>query len=197
MAEPAKNQATYDDLYSIPENMIGEIIDGELIVSPRPTSGHSEASTSLVAELAPPYRFGRGGPGGWIIHFEPEIHFGANVVVPDIAGWKRERYTISPNEHRITISPDWICEVLSPGTARTDRIRKMRIFADHEVPYVWLIDPALMTLEVYRLQSGNWVVQGLYAENDKVRAVPFEEVEIDLANLWLPETPADPGITQT
>jgi Uma2 family endonuclease len=197
MAEPAKKQATYDDLYHIPENMVGEIIDGDLIVSPRPTSGHAEASTSLVVELGAPYRFGRGGPGGWIIHFEPEIHFGANVIVPDLAGWKRERYTIPPDEHRITVTPDWVCEVLSPRSARTDRIKKMPIFAEYEVPYAWLIDPAQMTLEVYRLETGRWMVQGLYAENDKVRAEPFEEVEIDLSNLWLQETPSDPNITET
>jgi Uma2 family endonuclease len=197
MAEPAKKQATYDDLYHIPENMVGEIIDGELIVSPRPTGRHTEAASSLGFELGPPYRFGRGGPGGWIIHFEPELHLGANVIVPDLAGWKKERFTISPDEHRITISPDWVCEVLSPSSARTDRIKKMRIFAEHNVPYVWIIDPAQMTLEVYRLESGKWVVQGLYSENDKARAEPFEEVEIDLSNLWLQETPSDPRISQT
>jgi Uma2 family endonuclease len=197
MAEPAKKQATYDDLYHIPENMVGEIIDGELIVRPRPTYGHARASTSLVADLAPPYDFGRGGPGGWIILFEPEIHFGANVVVPDLAGWKRERVTIPPSEHRITVAPDWVCEVLSPGTARIDRTRKMRIFADHKVPYVWLIDPALMTLEAYRLESGKWTVLGVYSENDKVRIEPFAAVEIDLSNLWLQQTPGDPSITET
>jgi Uma2 family endonuclease len=197
MAEPAKKQATYDDLYSIPENMVGEIINGELIVRPRPTAGHAGASTSLVADLGPPYSFGRGGPGGWIILFEPEIHFGADIVVPDLAGWKKERFTVSPSEHRISVSPDWVCEVLSPGTARIDRTKKMRIFAEHKVPYLWIVDPAEMTLEVYRLESGNWMVLGVYAESDKVRAEPFEEVEIDLSNLWLPETPNDPSIAQT
>jgi Uma2 family endonuclease len=197
MAEPAKKQATYDDLYHIPENMVGEIIDGELIVSPRPVGRHTEAASSLGGELIPPYRFGRGGPGGWIIHDEPELHLGVNVIVPDLAGWKRERYTLSPDEHRITITPDWVCEVLSPSSGRTDRIKKMPIFAEYEVPYAWLIDPAQMTLEVYGLQSGKWVTLGLYAENDKVRAEPFDEVEIDLSNLWLQETPSDPSITQT
>jgi Uma2 family endonuclease len=197
MAEPARKQATYDDLYHIPENMVGEILDGELIVSPRPAGRHAEAASTLVVELGPPYRFGRGGPGGWILHFEPELHLGANVIVPDLAGWKRERYTLPPDEHRITISPDWVCEVLSPSSARTDRIKKMPIFAEYKVPYAWLIDPAEMTLEVYGLQSGKWVTLGLYSENDKVRAEPFEEVEIDLSNLWLQEAPADLSITQT
>jgi len=197
MAEPAKQAATYEDLYHIPENMTGEIIDGELIVTPRPSSRHTEVASSLGGELVPPYRFGRGGPGGWIIHDEPEIHFGANVIVPDLAGWKRDRFTIPLDEHRITVAPDWVCEILSPRTARTDRVKKMRIFAEYGVPYAWIIDPILMTLEVFTLESGKWVVQGLHAENDKVRAVPFEEVEIDLANLWLEESPKDATESET
>lgn len=191
MADPAKKQATYDDLYHIPENMTGEIIDGELIVSPRPTTRHNEAVSSLGAELIFPFRFGRGGPGGWIIHVEPEVHFGTNVIVPVLAGWRRERFTTPPDEHRITVPPNWVCEILSPSSARTDRIKKMRIFADHKVPHAWIIDPVIMTLEVFKLESGKWTIQGLHEGKERVRAEPFEEVEIDLANLWLEELPAE------
>jgi Uma2 family endonuclease len=185
MAEPAKRAATYEDLERIPENMTGEIIDGELIVSPRPARRHVEVASSLGGELVPPFRFGRRGPGGWFIYHEPEIHFGENVIVPDLGGWKSERLSTTPEEHRFTISPDWVCEILSPGTARRDRIRKMRIFAQYDVSYAWLIDPVLMTLEVFKLESGTWLIKGMYAEDEKVRAEPFEAVEIDLANLWL------------
>jgi len=187
MAEPAKKEATYEDLYHIPENTTGEIIDGELIVSPRPAWPHLEAAYVLGGELMSPYRFGRGGPGGWIILAEPEVHFGKNVIVPDLAGWRKERLSMARDEHRFTIRPDWVCEILSPSSARTDRIKKMRIFAEHEVPYAWLVDPLAKTLEVFTLESGKWVIQGLHAEDEKVRAVPFEEVEIDLTHLWIEE----------
>jgi len=187
MAEPAKKPAAYEDLFHIPENTTGEIILGELIVSPRPATRHIVAASSLGSELLPPFGFGRGGPGGWLILDEPEIHFGANVIVPDLAGWRRERFATPPDEHRITVSPDWVCEILSPRSARIDRIKKMPIFAEHRVPYAWIIDPALMTLEVFKLESGKWMVLGLHGEKEKVRAEPFEEVEIDLANLWLDE----------
>jgi len=190
MAAPAKKEATYDDLYRIPENMTGEIIDGELIVTPRPAWRHIYVSSSLGGELVPPFGFGRGGPGGWFICDEPEIHFGTNVIVPDLAGWKRERLAVIPDEHRFTVSPNWVCEILSPSTARNDRVKKMRVFAEHEVPYAWLIDPVLKTLEVFKLESGNWSVRGLYAEDEKVSAEPFQEIEIDLENLWL-EGPQD------
>jgi Uma2 family endonuclease len=187
MAEPVRKEATYDDLYDLPENMTGEIIDGELIVSARPARRHLDVASFLGGELVPPFWFGRGGPGGWIIYIEPEIHFGKHVIVPDLAGWRKERLSTLLDEHRFADPPDWVCEILSPSTARIDRVKKMRVFAEHEVPYAWLIDPILMTLEVFKLESGNWVVRGLYSEPEKVRAEPFEAVEIDLSNLWHPE----------
>lgn len=185
MSAPARKKAVYDDLYGIPENMIGEIIDGELIASPRPSGRHSNAASILGGEIIPPYRLGRGGPGGWIILDEPEIMFGEDLLVPDMAGWRRERFPGWPQENWFSVSPDWICEVLSPTTARKDRIKKMRIYATQNVQHVWLIDPIIKTLEAFKLESGKWVLQAAFAEDDKVRAEPFPEIEIELGNLWM------------
>lgn len=186
MPEPAKKPATYEDLYNIPENMTGEIIDGELIVSPRPSRKHTIASSFLGGEIIPPYCHGRGGgPGGWIIIIEPEIGLGQDILVPDLAGWKAERFPRSENHNWISVPPDWVCEVLSPTTASNDRVKKMRVFARHDIPYTWLIDPGLMTLEVFKLESGRWFLLEAFAGNEKVRAAPFQEVEIDLGLLWL------------
>jgi Uma2 family endonuclease len=135
--------------------------------------------------LAPPYRFGRGGgPGGWIILIEPEVMLGENLLVPDLAGWRQERLPAPPTDNWTTVAPDWVCEILSPSTFRIDRVRKMPIYAAHNVPYLWLIDPRSKLLEAFKLEDGAWVVLGNYTENDKVRVEPFQEVEIDLANLW-------------
>jgi len=185
MAEPAKKRASYEDLYTIPENMTGEIIEGEMIVTPRPSRRHVFTATALGARVTSPYQFGEGGgPGGWIILIEPEIGLGEDILVPDLAGWRRERLTASEDHNWISVCPDWICEVLSPGTLRTIRVKKLRIYAQHGVPHLWLIDPTGKTLEVYRFQSGSFTVAGVYAENDKVRADPFRELEIDLSALW-------------
>ncbi len=185
MVETAQKKAVYDDLYHIPENMIGEIIDGDLIATPRPAARHTYASSVLGHEVGPPYQLGRGGPGGWIILDETEILLGENILVPDFAGWRRERFPGLPQENWIAIVPDWICEVLSPGTARLDRVRKMPIYARYEVPHLWLIDPLARTLEVFRLESGRWAMLGAFAEDDRVRAEPFQEIEIELGNLWI------------
>ena len=118
MAEPAKRQATYEDLRSVSENLIGEIIGGELVATPRSSGAHSNAAFALSAEIGPPYRFGRGGPGGWIILFEPEIKFSEeDLLVPDLAGWRKERFPGWPRRNWFSVGPDWICEILSPGTA--------------------------------------------------------------------------------
>ncbi len=185
MPELTKKKASYEDLYGIPDNMTGEIIGGELIVTPKPSIEHSNASIMLGATLVPPYRKGIGGPGGWIILSEVEIMLGENLLVPDISGWKNERFPGFPRENRISVYPDWVCEILSPGTARLDKARKMPIYAEYEVPHSWLVDPIAKILEVFKLESGKWAFEKAYAGNDKVRAEPFQEIEFDLGDFWI------------
>ena len=186
MEETAKKRASYEDLYEIPENSVGEIIDGGLIVTPRPSRKHGFSASALGGELVPPYQFGRGGgPGGWIIIGEPEIKFGEHYLVPDIAGWRRERFPDLEETNWVSIFPDWIAEILSPTTVRVDRIKKMAIYAEHGVPYLWFIDPIAKTLEIFRLEAGSWLLRSVFGENDKVRAEPFADIEIDLQNLWI------------
>lgn len=186
MSEPAKRKATYEDLFSIPENTTGEIINGELIVTPRPSRKHTYASSALDKKIGPPYQFGEGGgPGGWIIIVEPEMGLGEHILVPDLAGWKKERFPGEEPHNWISTAPDWVCEVLSPGSMRIDKMEKMPLYARHGVPYLWLIDPIAKTLDVFRLKDGEWTVAGLYVEDAKVRAEPFTEIEIELNALWL------------
>jgi len=186
MAEALKKLASYDDLFSLPDNMVGEIIDGELIATPRPSRRHAVAASVLGYELGPPYQFGRGGgPGGWIIIDEPEISLGGDILVPDLAGWKRERFPASEETNWISVCPDWVCEVVSPRTVVVDKVRKMPLYAQHGVAHIWLIDPGAKTLDIFRLESGRWVLLQTFVNSDKVRAEPFQEVEIELGNLWL------------
>lgn len=196
MAELARKNATYEDLYSIPDNMTGEIIDGELIVTPRPSRKHTYTASVLNVKIGPSYQFGEGGgPGGWIIIVEPEIGLGEQILVPDLAGWKLERFPIEEDFNWISVAPDWICEILSPRTASLDKGEKMPIYAQHGVAHAWLIDPiASKTLDVYRLESGGWwrLLDSYGERNDKVRAEPFQEIEINIADLWV-ENRQPPG----
>jgi Uma2 family endonuclease len=174
---------TISDLDDLPEDVVGEIIDGELIVHPRPDPPHVWAASELGALLIPPFRRGIEGPGGWIILDEPRIQFDPQVLVPDLAGWRRERYQ-APMKGPFEISPDWVCEILSPSTERDDRVRKLPIFAQSKVQYAWLVDPLLRTLEVLRLSGGSWVIAGAYQNAERVRAEPFDAIEIDLSQIW-------------
>jgi Uma2 family endonuclease len=184
MALPAKRPATYADILALPEHVLGELIGGELVVSPRPAPRHSAASSALGASLGPPFQFGDGGPGGWWILDEPELHLGEDVVVPDLAGWRRARMPALPDGASFELAPDWVCEVLSPSTGRIDRTRKLPIYARAGIPFAWLIDPALQTLEVYRLEGANWVLLGTHGGAETVRAAPFEAVAFQLGRLW-------------
>ncbi len=176
--------ATYADIEALPAHLIGEILGGELVVSPRPAPRHAQASSNLGALLGSPFGFGRGGPGGWRILDEPELHLHRDVVVPDIAGWRLERMPALPSTAYFELPPDWACEVLSESTRRRDRVQKLSIYAREKVTHVWLIDPDAQTLEVFRLDGARWLLVGTWSGTDKVRAEPFDALELDLALLW-------------
>lgn len=184
MTATAHKLATYEDLFDLPENLVGEIIHGQLITHPRPAPKHVIASSSLGGQLFNPYHRGSGGPGGWWILDEPELHLGPHILVPDLAGWRRERLPTIPDTAFFTLSPDWVGEVLSPSTARVDRADKMPIYAVQGVPFLWLIDPASHTLEVFVLREGRWLLEHVYQEDNPVSASPFEAITFPLADLW-------------
>lgn len=186
MDQPALREAQYEDLFDLPDNLIGEILNGQLITQPRPAPKHARASSIIGGELVPPYDQGRSGPGGWWILFEPELHLGRHIMVPDLAGWRRERMPSFPDEAYFTLAPDWVCEVLSPGTARTDRVVKMPIYAQQGVQWLWLVEPILHTLEVFRLHESHWLLEAAWQEADEVRAPPFDGIAFSLGGLWVP-----------
>jgi Uma2 family endonuclease len=180
------------DLLAVPEGSVGEIVAGNIVTHPRPNDPHVGAQTDLGTILGGPFRFGLGGPGGWIFRDEPRVRFGDELRVPDLAAWRAERFVAQPRGP-LTVVPDWICEVLSPSTAATDRAEKMPLYAAHGVGHVWLIDPVAQVLEVYRLERGAWHVVGVHAGDAKVRAEPFDAIELDLVDVWGPkrEPPRD------
>ncbi len=179
-----KKPATYADLQALPPHLVGEIVDGELYASPRPASPHARAASRLGIEVGGPFDGGKGGPGGWIILFEPELHVVGQVMVPDLAGWRRERMPEMPDVSYFELAPDWLCEVLSPATARLDRAGKMRHYAAAGVRHAWLVDPVATTLEVDRLDGEGWRLVQTHAGEVKIRPEPFDAVELDLGSLW-------------
>jgi len=184
MGDPAKRRATYEDLLAVPKHLVAEILDGNLVTQPRPASFHARAASRLGAELDGPFDRGRGGPGGWLLLDEPELHLHGDILVPDLAGWRRERMPELPDASAFELAPDWACEVLSPSTAATDRAEKMPIYAREQVGHVWLVDPIARTLEACRLEHGRWLLLGTWRDDAKVRAEPFDAFELDLAGLW-------------
>ncbi len=197
MAKPVENsnvRATYEDLKAVPAPWVAEIIDGELLTRPRPAMPHALAASSLTGSLMGPFQFGGGGdaPGGWWILLEPELHLGPDVIVPDLAGWRRERMPVVPDVAASELAPDWVCEVVSPSTVRIDRVSKMAIYAREQVGHLWLIDPRAQTLEVYRLEDDRWIVASTHAGGDAVRAEPFDAVPLELSRLWIDQGEGEP-----
>lgn len=192
MAVPAKKVASYQDVLDAPEHWVAEILDGDLHLSPRPAKRHAVALAALHDELGPPFRRGRGGPGGWIILEEPELHLAADILVPDLAGWRVQRMPVLDDQAYFTEVPDWIAEVLSPATAKRDRTDKLRIYAREGVRWAWLVDPSHRTLEVLRLQDQQWLLLGAWRDDERVRAEPFDAIELELSTLWEHVVPGEP-----
>ena len=184
--KPLKKNATYDDLREVPDHFVAEMFSGDLYASPRPALPHTRAASVLGAMLIGPFDRGRNGPGGWLFLDEPELHFGNDVVVPDIAAWRRARLPALPAAAYLTLAPDWVCEVLSPSTETLDRGEKLRVYAREGVVHVWLIDPLRQTLEVLALdRRGQWAQRGVLEGSAVVRAEPFDAVEVELGALWV------------
>jgi Uma2 family endonuclease len=184
VSSPVKKAATYEDLLRVPEPLVAEILDGELYASPRPVLPHALCASALGALLGGAFQFGRGGPGGWWILDEPELHLGADVLVPDLAGWRREHLPVVPNAAAMDLPSDWVCEILSPSTERMDRAKKLTIYAREVVGHVWLINPITRTLEALKRQGDGWLLVATQAGDAVVRVEPFEAIELDLLLLW-------------
>jgi Uma2 family endonuclease len=184
MTKALKRNAIYADLYSIPENSVGEILGGELYAWPRPAYRHAFSASVLGVQIGGAFQLGINGPGGWLVIDEPELRMGDDVLVPDLGAWRRERLPTPPTAEYPAVAPDWVCEVLSPSTERIDRAKKLAIYAREGVAYAWLVDPLQRTLEVLRLESGRWSLVAARSADDRVRAEPFEAIELDLATLW-------------
>ena len=179
-----KQPATYADIEAAPDHLVAEIISGELMTHPRPSFRHAGTASALSGALTGPFQHGRNGPGGWLFFIEPEIKFGGDILVPDIAGWRRERLRAAPERNYIEVAPDWVCEILSASTERRDRTIKRKIYAEGGVAYFWLIDPRLQILEAFALRDEAGTEVGTWSSDDMVRAAPFDALSFSLADLW-------------
>jgi Uma2 family endonuclease len=176
--------ASLADLEALPEHVKGEIIDGILYTQARPRAAHSSLELAIGSRIQDPFQRGRGGPGGWWILVEPGIEAeGSPEFAPDLAGWRRERLPSLP-EGRIALVPAWACEILSPTTRAVDLRVKRPFYARIGVASLWYVDPEARTLTVSRLEAGRWVELLVCGGDDRVRAEPFEAVELDLSDWW-------------
>jgi Uma2 family endonuclease len=182
----APKRATYEDVLQAPPHLLAELIDGVLHTSPRPAMPQAQAATVLGEELGPPFKRGKGGPGGWIILDEPELHLGLgpDILVPDLAGWRRETLPVLPEDPYLTVRPDWVAEVLSPSTRMRDRALKLPVYQREGVRHVWFVDPEAKTLEILRLDGESYRLVVTLSGTEPVRAEPFDAIELDIAALW-------------
>lgn len=179
--------ATYQDVLDAPPHMVAELVARRLHLQPRPRPSHARAASALGGRIGGPFDFGDGGPGGWWIIDEPELHLGDDALVPDLAGWRRDRMPVLPTTAAFTLAPDWVCEILSPGTRRFDLGEKRALYAAQGVAHLWLIDPDAQTLEAFALDQGRWVLLTTLVGQADVSLPPFDAITWPLATLWPPE----------
>ncbi len=179
-----ESRAGYRDVLNAPAHMVAEVIDGALHTHPRPAPRHARAGSSLGVKIGGPFDYDSVGPGGWWIIDEPELHLCDDVLVPDLAGWRRERMPDYPDTAWFAIAPDWVCEVLSPGTRKTDLHEKRPIYAREGVSWLWFVDPLASGLEAFELRDGQWLLIASLKDDDPVSVPPFEAITFSLADLW-------------
>jgi Uma2 family endonuclease len=185
MSSHAKKKSTYEDLKKYPDGTHAELIDGEIRVAPRPNYGHRSVETKLGLKLIRSSEDGKMDIA-WLIEIEPEVKFQENIFIPDLAGWRTERRpNPDPMEHLVLVIPDWTCEIISPNSARMDRVEKFKIYLETGVSYYWIVDPTNQTIEAFKNEKASWQRLGAWGADDKARIAPFEELEMDLSSLWM------------
>lgn len=196
----SRSRPTYADIEALPSNAVGEILGGELVVSPRPAGPHARVATQLRGTIVGPFTRGVGGPGGWQIYAEPELSLdvdpGFDPVVPDLAGWRVESMPEGYMTAQVQTTPQWVCEILSPSTRRTDRMLKVPFYARAGVQWLWLIDPIDETLEVLVLREGRYAIEASHFGDAVVHAVPFDAVALELSWLWGRKPPESTGAVE-
>ncbi len=189
----AERRATYEDVPDAPPHVVAEVLAGTLHTHPRPAPRHALARSRLGGELVAP--FGR-GRGGWWIVFEPELHLGEDIAVPNLAGWRRETMPTYPDGAYFEVAPEWVCAVLSPATRRLDRNEKRSLYAREGVLRLWFVDPDDKTLEVFALREGRWVLLAMLADDAPVSQPPFEAITFPLDALWPERARAQDGVDE-
>lgn len=189
-AVPKLDQPLTDD--SATEERIG----GAVLMSPRPAPAHVHVASQIHGFIHRAYSGGDDdsgpgggsgdGPGGWWIYHEPELRLGEDKLVPDIAGWRRASMPVLPDEAFFRQAPAWVCEVLSESTEAWDRVKKMPVYAAHQVQHVWLVDPLLRTLEVFQLEGSRYLLLNAYLGDGVVEAEPFTALRLNLGRVWPP-----------
>jgi Uma2 family endonuclease len=173
------------DLAALDERVRAEVIRGVVVEKAAPSFEHGDAQSSLAAALKDPFQRQRGGPGGWWIATDVEIELEVHEVYrPDLVGWRRERMSERPRGRPIRVRPDWVCEVLSPSNAEYDLGAKLFTYHRSAIPQYWIADPEHATLTVYRATEHGYVVVSSAGRGDRVRAEPFEAIEIAIEELF-------------
>ena len=183
--------ATYADIEALPEHIIGEILFDRLVTSRRGGVRHCLASSAMTCIIGAPFFLGKDGPGDWIILNKPEIHLGPHVIVPDVAGWKRENYTEGWDGPWFETAPDWVCEVETAANRSIQAGPKRRIYTSHGVNFIWYVDPEFKIVEVFERQGPFWLLRNTFTGHEPISAPPFDAITFSLGHLWPFDPPTD------
>jgi Uma2 family endonuclease len=188
MGQSAGRAATLDDLRAIPEaERFHELLDGQIVRKADPSAEHGDAQAGVVVVLGPSFKRppGDGGLGGWWILTEVEVLLETgDVVRPDVVGFRRDRHEARPAGYPIALRPDWVCEIVSPTNPNNDTIKKLRLYHQVGLSHYWLLDPRDSTLTVMRHSAEGYVTLLRAARDERVRAEPFQAIEIAVGALF-------------
>ena len=174
---------TYDDYFALPnDGKRYEILEGELTVTPAPSTKHQTASGNLFVLLS---QYIKERDLGKLFHAPIDLILSStSVLQPDLLFVSKARQSII-TERAIEGAPDLVVEILSPTTSRTDRVTKAQIYARHSVPVYWIVDPEREAIEIYLLEADGYRLAATLLGKTPMAAPPFTELEIAARDVFL------------
>jgi Uma2 family endonuclease len=184
-AKSTRQRWTYSEFARLPSegSTRYEVIDGELVVTPSPTSRHQEIVAHLLSLM---YPFARENRMGKVFPAPLDVLFAeGDYLEPDILFVGSDRADLV-TDRGIEGAPDLVVEVLSPSTEARDRGIKLERYRLYGVPEYWIIDPDECRIEVWDL-AHEASEAAVYGMTDSHRWTPQEggaSLAIDLAELF-------------
>lgn len=181
---PPQGKWTVEDFFALPEtNSIVELSHGRLTVRPSPDDVHQTAVEELFYALktfVDAHKLGRARVAPFDVQLSSEV-----IRQPDVFFIQKDHLSRIQG-HVLRGAPDWVAEVISPGTRKADEVEKLGEYAVAGIPEYWLLDSKGVTIRVYVLPEGSseYVLHATHKAGEIARSITLIGFEIAVDKIF-------------